>query len=320
MSKTFFISIASQDDEELSYTVKYIFENADRPEHVTVGIGLTAMKRKSLKAVKQLAKKYNVVYNFTKQRKNDLDVLGIGKGRLSAAKLHTDQDFMIQIDCHSFFDKSWDTTLLGLYSKAKKVVGVKELVLTGIPPAYRYCCKQHKDPIKYGAKTRYPYYETQKFFVNVIPKWTETDIIEDRQENFLPVSKVSPAFIMGPKSFAKNPGIHKSATFYDEDLTQSVNLFDRNFSFVFPNVEDLPVRHLDSDGIVKGHNRFFILDYLDDKHNDLLHENMKKKYLSFAKNLNNKEAIQKYEKYARIDLVKGCFVYNNDVVPKEFNK
>lgn len=318
MNKTFFISIASQDDEELQHTVKYIYENADNPNNITVGIGLTAMKRKNFKVVKKLAKQYNVVFKFVKQKKNDLSVLGIGKGRSLAASLYNNQDYMIQIDCHSFFDYSWDTKLLSLYEDASKLLDNNNFVLTLIPPAYRYCCSKHKDPIKYGSETRYPYYETQKFFVEVIPKWTETNIFLDRKEKFLPSSKASPAFIMGPKSFGREPGIYKEATFYDEDLTQSVNLFNKGFSFVFVNIEDFPVRHLDSDGIVKGHNRFFILDYLNEKNNSLLHKNMQEKYLKFVNDRKNKEAIEKYKKYSRVDPIKGCFVYNSNVVPERF--
>ena len=318
MSKTFFISIAAQDDEELKNTIRYIFENADRPEHVTVGVALTAMKRSRLKEIKKIQKEYNVVLDFVKQKKNDLSVLGIGKGRSRAASLYSNQDYMIQIDCHTFFDESWDTKLKTLFNKAEKLVKDKKVLLTGIPPAYKYCCEEHPDPIKYGARTRYPYYEPQKFFVNVIPKWSEVDILETVDAELIPCSKLSPAFIMGKKEFAANPGIHKAATFYDEDLTQSVNLFARNFAFVFPNVEDLPVRHLDSDGIVKGHNRFFILDYLNKKNNLLLHENMKKEFLKFAKDVKNQDAIKLYREYARVDPLKGCFIYNENLVPERF--
>lgn len=318
MNETIFVSIAAQDDEELNFTVKYIFENADNPERVSVGIALTAMKRKILKEAKKLTEKYNVSLDFVKQNKNDLSVLGIGKGRTRAAALYSDQDYMIQIDCHSFFDKSWDTNLINLFNEARNFLNVENFVLTAIPPAYRYCCAEHPEPEKTGSETRYPYYETQKFFVDVIPKWSESNINEIRKDRFLPCTKASPAFIMGDKKFAQNPGIYKNATFYDEDLTQSFDLFSRGFFFVFPNIEDLPVRHLDSNGIIKGHDRFFILDYLDDKHHKLLHDNMRKEYLAFANRAKGTKEFFDYKKYAKVDLLKGCFTKNVDIVPESF--
>lgn len=318
MNETIFISIAAQDDEELKFTVKYIFENAEYPERVFVGIALTAMKRKTLKEAKRLAEQYNVSLDFVKQNKNDLSVLGIGKGRTRAASLYSDQDYMIQIDCHSFFAKSWDVDLINLFNEARSFLQTENFVLTAIPPAYRYCCAKHPDPEKTGSQTRYPFYETQKFFIDVIPKWAESNIIETRKEKFLPCAKASPAFIMGDKRFAKNPGIYQKATFYDEDLTQSFDLFSRGFFFVFPNIEDLPVRHLDSNGIIKGHDRFFILDYLDSEHNDLLHSNMKKEYLDFANRFKNTKEFIEYKKYAKVDLIKGCFTKNVNIVPESF--
>lgn len=318
MSPTFFISIAAQDDEELKYTVKYIFENADHPDKVSVGIALTAMRPQALREVKKLVKKYNVRLDFVKQKKNDRSTIGIGKGRSRAASLYSGEDYMIQIDCHSFFDKSWDTTLLKLFKEAKKELKDENILLTAIPPSYRYCCSKHKDPIKSGPVTRYPFYKTQQYFIEVIPRWGEVDIRTVRKEKFLPSAKVSPAFVMGNKSFAKNPGIYQRATFYDEDITQSISLFDRGFCFVFPNVEDLPVRHLDSDGAVRGHDRYFLLDYLDQEQQDLLHENMKREYLSFAKDARNANAIEKYKKYSKVDAAKGCFTSNINVVPESF--
>lgn len=319
LNNKIFIAIAAQDDEELKYTVKYIFENADHPENVSVGIALTAMKKKSLKEAKQLVKKHNVRLDFVKQKKNDLSMLGIGKGRSRAANLYNNEDYMIQVDCHSLFDKSWDTTLLGLFKEASQVVNNTNVVLTAIPPIYEYCCNKHNnDIVKSGMPTRYAYYLTQEFFINVVPRWGEVDIYQTRSEKFLPQAKVSPAFIMGNKDFAKDPGIYTKATFYDEDLTQSINLFARDFAFVFPNIEDLPVRHLDSKGIVKGHKRFFLLDYLNQENQDLLHENLKKNYLNFVNDPSNADKITKYKKYTKVDALKGCFTHNHDLVPESF--
>lgn len=320
MNKTIFISIAAQDDQELKYTVQNIFNNAEAPERVTVGIALTAMKKTILKEAKSLVKKYNVKLDFVKQKKNDLSVLGIGKGRSRAAALYEDQDYMIQVDCHSLFDKAWDIRLIELFEDASKTTKEEKFVLTAIPPAYKYCCKKHHNAERTGAETRYPYYETQKFFVNVIPKWTESNIIMQKHEKFLPSAKVSPAFIMGDRNFAKNTGIHKEATFYDEDLTQTFNLFSNGFVFVFPNIEDLPVMHLDSKGIVKGHDRFFLLDYLDQEHSDKLHENMQKQYLDFAKKAKKTEFFEAYKQYAKVDLIKGCFTNNQELVPESFKR
>ena len=45
---------------------------------------------------------------------------------------------------------------------------------------------------------------------------------------------------------------------------------------------------------------------------------MKKEYVDFAKNPENKEAIEKYKKYTKVDAIKGCFTNNYDLVPESF--
>lgn len=318
MEETIFIAMAAQDDEEIKHSVRYAFENAKNSKRVCVGIALTSIKRKTLKEVKQLTKKYNVRLSFVKQKRNNLSMLGIGKGRLRAANLYKNENYMIQVDCHTFFDKDWDSKLISLFKEAKKYSKKEKIVLTAIPPAYRYCCSEHKDPIKTDPNNRYAYYETQSFFVNVIPKWKETDISKKTNVKFIPCAKANPAFIMGKQDFAKNPGIHEKATFYDEDLTQSINLFGKGFAFVFPNVEDLPIRHLDSNGIIEGHTRFFLLNYLNAENQDLLHENMQKEYIAFAKDPKNAKIINEYKKYSKVDALRGCFTNNKEIIPKTF--
>lgn len=316
--KTIFISIAAQDDKELKNTVKHAFNNAVFPKRVVIGIALTSMTRWSKKEAKMLEKEYNVRLSFVKQKKNDLSTLGIGKGRHRAASLYHDEDYMIQVDCHTYFDNEWDVKLINLFEEAKKELQDDKIVLTAIPLVYKYCCHKHPEPIKTKPETRYPYYLTQSFFVNSVPRWVEGELNESLKEKFLPVAKVSPAFIMGDSSFAKNTGIHKDAIFYDEDLTQSINLFDEGFAFVFPNVKDLPVRHLDSNGIVKGHERYFFLHYLNFEKNKEIHKKLQEEYLKFAKDPKNKNKIEKYKKYAKVDAIKGCFTKNVNAVPETF--
>lgn len=318
MKETIFIAMAAQDDEEIKYSIQYAFDNAKYPDRVVIGVGLTAMKRKTLNDIKRMSKKYNVRFNFVKQKRNDFSMLGIGKGRSRAAALYDNEDYMIQVDCHTFFDKDWDVQLLSLFDEAKKELDDEKILLTSIPPVYRYCCSKHNEPIKAEPSIRYPYYLTQSFFVDVVPKWTEIDISIETNEKFVPSAKASPAFIMGDKYFAQDPGIYERATFYDEDITQSIALFDKGFAFVFPNVKDLPVRHLDSKGTVEGHSRFFLLNYLNAEKQDLLHENMKKEYLSFARDPKNTPAITKYKKYSKTDALRGHFSNNKVIIPEGF--
>ena len=316
--ETIFISMAAQDDDETKYAIKHAFENAKYPERVYVGVGLTCMKTKHKKEIESIAKRNkNVSFNYVKQKKNNIDTLGIGQGRLRAASLYADQDYMLQVDCHSFFDKDWDESMIKMFHDAKKEVGEGPFVLSSIPLVYSYD-KDHNVVKHESPRSRYATYVMEDFFIQVVPRWMEVDIIEDFPEKFLPAHKLNPACTFGDKSFASNPGIHKDAIFYDEDWTQQLNLFERNFAFVFPSFKDFPIRHLDGNYATKGHDRLFFTEYLSQNKNIEIHEKLKSGYLKFIENPDKKEAIDLYYKYSKAHAKKGYVSASVKPFPKSY--
>lgn len=309
--------MAAQDDEETKYAINNAFLNAQHPERVFIGIALTAQEKKFLNDVKTImSNNPNVFLDYKKQKRNDLSTLGIGQGRKRASALYQNQDYMLQVDCHSYFDTNWDSKLIDLFEEAKKDVEHEKLLLSCIPPAYRY---EDNEVVKVNEPTtRYATYVLSDFFISVVPKWQEVDIIKIRKEKFLPAHKLNPAMVFGDHNFAKDPGICKTAIFYDEDWTQQLNLFDKDFVFVFPNIKDFPIRHLDGNFEIKGHQRKFFLDYLNQKNNDLIHERLKENYLSFISNPENQEKINKYYKYSKAHAKKGYISIAQDFVPKRY--
>ncbi len=316
---TIFISMASQDDEETKYAIQHAFKNAKFPERVFLGVGLTCLSKKYLKEIELLAKENShIKIKYVKQKKNDLKTIGIGQGRTRAASLYDNQDYMLQIDCHSYLDKNWDTKLIDYFLESQKLISNKKNhVISCIPPIYSYNEKETVIKVD-DPKTRYGTYIPNSFFVKVVPKWTEVDIINISSKKFVPAHKLNPACVFGDKEFGKNPGICETAIFYDEDWTQQINLFGRGFAFVFPNVEDFPVRHLDADHISKKHDRMFLTEYLSKNKSIEMHELLVKNYVNFISLEKNQKAIQDYRSYSKADAQKGYFSNSSDFIPKEF--
>lgn len=310
--------MAAQDDEETKHSINYAFENADFPERVHVGIALTSLKSKYKKDIEKLINKHKrVKLDYLKQKKNDPSTLGIGQGRSRAAALYEDQDYMLQVDCHSFFDVGWDSKMINLFKEAEKVVGDGKMVVSCIPLVYSY--DENGNFIKnQHPESRYATYVIDSFFINVVPKWKEVDLMQIEKEGFYPAHKLNPACTFGDKEFAKNPGIHKDAIFYDEDWTQQLNLFDRDFAFVFPNFKDFPIRHLDGQTKVKDHTRLFFTDYLSKEKNIEVHQKLMSNYLKFVKDPNNQNAIKKYSKYSKADAIRGYFSASINPIPKSY--
>jgi len=314
-NKTIFVSISCMDDEEIVHTVNSIFENANFPNFVFVGIGLTAMKSKTFLSVKKMLKKYpNLRLSYTKQKKNNINTLGVGLGRLKAQKLYNGEDYFMQVDSHSYFESGWDSQVLSLFDEAVKKVGDDKVVLTCIPPRYFY---ENEKPKRKDSGVRYPQF-VDGFFVNVVPMWASQDSLLISSERIIPSSKANSAFLFGDKEFAKNTGIVPTSIFYDEEILYSINLIDQGFALAFPNVSDFPIMHLDGDAEIKGHNRFFFLDYLDQNHSSKIHEKLIKNYTCFVSDPKNKNKIEKYKRYAKIDPKLGYFSSQSGSIPKNF--
>jgi len=317
LSKTIFVSIPSIDDEELKYTVGYIFDNAKHPERVNVGISLIAKKRKSVKELKEILKKYPNVKAVThKQKYNDLSTLGVGFNRKRAENLYNGEDYFLQVDSHSFFETAWDSRIIDLFEEATREVGDNNIVLTCIPPIYGY--SHEGNPLATGPTTRYPQYVRSELFVGSVPKWADIDIFEFTNKKFLPSPKANSAMMFGNYKLAKDVGTKVGSMFYDEEFIYSVELFGRGMALVFPNVEYFPVRHLDGDFTVPHHNRSFMLEYLDDSKQEELHAKLQKHYWSYINNPLNAKKLEKYKKYAKIDYRYGFFSSQPIFIPKDY--
>lgn len=317
MNKTIFVSIASVDDQELVYCVDSIFKNASDPENIFVGIAFTGKYRKRIKELKKISNKYkNVTYTVQKQKRNNIYTLGTGVGRSRAYDLYKGQDYFLQVDSHSYFFKSWDKKMKDFFQEASKDLGTDKIVLTCIPPIYGYDADERI--IRVGPKTRYPEWQTSQLFVDAIPKWSDFDVFLKDYPKFIPSVKANSAMMFGNKKFAKNIGVDSKSVFYDEELIHTYELFGRGMSLVFPNVENFPIAHLDSDRIVDGHGRTFFLDYLDENHNYKIHERLKEHYREYVFNPKNKSKIEKYKKYAKVDPLRGYFSIVKNYVPKDY--
>jgi len=148
--------------------------------------------------------------------------------------------------------------------------------------------------------------------------WDSEDSLEISSKKIIPSLKANSAFMFGNSEFAKNTGIAPGAIFYDEEIIYSINLFGLGYALAFPNIKDFPIMHLDGDAIIKGHERTFFLDYLDRKHSDLIHENLKNHYSNFISDSRNYEKIKKYARYAKVDLQRGYFSSLPSSIPTSF--
>ena len=105
-NETIFVSIACLADPDVVDTVRDIFEKAKNPQRVTVGLCLQAAPDDS---------SYDSLNEFDRLRIDRIDAedsLGPIYARARCERLLEEEDYYLQIDCHSRFFQDWDEKLI----------------------------------------------------------------------------------------------------------------------------------------------------------------------------------------------------------------
>jgi [Skp1-protein]-hydroxyproline N-acetylglucosaminyltransferase len=115
---TIFVSVASYRDEECSLTLDNLFNNAEFPERIFVGI----CEQNKEGILNELC-----INNRVLKYKNNIRITKIdykqAKGptyaRYYCSKLWRGEQYYLQIDSHVFFEKNWDTDLIHMINQIK---------------------------------------------------------------------------------------------------------------------------------------------------------------------------------------------------------
>jgi hypothetical protein len=129
---TVFIKLASLDDSELSHTIENAVESAKYPERLVFGVYL----HYSTNVAKQELLDYTDRLSSRSSFRLELETfnkahLGVGRARYKAESMYDGEDYVLQVDAHSWFCQDWDELLIGLLTTQ-----TEKTILTGYAPAY----------------------------------------------------------------------------------------------------------------------------------------------------------------------------------------
>lgn len=310
-NKTIYVSLASMDDTETTVSLKNIFESADFAQRIFVGVSCMSKNKKFIKSIESLKSKYSISTKYFTPHAN---ILGTGFGRFNAMSMYSNQDYFLQVDSHTNFEKGWDTYLINLFEDAVKEVGNEKIVLTAYLGRYGYLPERKA----IQAATRYPYYNPGELFDNFYPSWMDAVIVH-LPEKFYPCVKFNGNFAFGNKNFANNTGVVKEAQFFDEELLQSINLIGNGFSMVFPNIEEFPLTHLYHNDINDfGGERKNMSSYVKKNVMNQITNHKKMLYYLFLEDEKNLESVKSYQEYAKINMKLGAI--KDYYIPTYYNK
>lgn len=138
MYMSIFISIASYRDILCNKTIESIFENADNPNLIFIGIceqnNSDENLEKCLNNDNTLINKY--VNNIKTIKIPYWEAKGPTYARYLCSTLYNNQDYFLQIDSHSLFCKSWDTKAINMIKEIKEQTGNTKIILSHYPKTY----------------------------------------------------------------------------------------------------------------------------------------------------------------------------------------
>jgi len=128
--ETIFVSVASYRDSICSSTIKDLYEKADSPALVFVGI---CQQNKIGHPEEECITESDIKYkcNVRVMKLNYYEALGPAVARYNCSKLYNNETYYMQIDSHTKFVKGWDTKSKNMIKKLKQTV--KKPVLSYYP-------------------------------------------------------------------------------------------------------------------------------------------------------------------------------------------
>jgi len=297
---TIYVAVPCIEDEELEYTIADLLNNSDYPEEITIGVACMTSMEFYLDIVEKFKKNSNVIVKHYEWSLNK----GVGRGRKNAFSSYTDQDYILQIDSHTLLKNGWDTWMINLHKEAVEETKTNKTILTSYLPGYtndgvsRYLDHDNLS---------YPAFYNEKLPQYNFPGWFETQIRhfpkdKQRAEKFLPSVKFNAHFAFGNKEFSLYNGL-EDFLFYEEEIIQSINLIDKGFALVFPNVKAM-LGHMYVDSQTTVTKRRSMIEYSKEKPEDYINQTGEN-YFNFINDPLNKEKCDKYQKYANMNLRSG---------------
>lgn len=134
--ETIFISICSYRDKICKNTLKNLFENAEYPERIYIGICQQNKNKEEECIQNDLYKnQIRILYMDYKEAK------GPTYARYLCSLLYKKEDYFLQIDSHTLFIKNWDTECIKMLKHIEKSNKLSKIIISYYPDIY----EKHQD-------------------------------------------------------------------------------------------------------------------------------------------------------------------------------
>lgn len=257
---TIFISVASLRDPEIFKTINDAFKKAKKPKNVYIGLHYQYAILQEKKDAEEKLKKYKnlrIKFSYVK------DTLGIASGRNGAKSLYNNEDYILQIDSHTKFEKGWDEHLISLLHKAVNYVGSEKIILSAYLNEYTYKTSRKRILVN-TTRPSWTYMTNDKLVLNCLPLWANHYGKIEESKPFIPARKFSANFVFTFGKYEDLLTLDPEVKFWSEEYSKTLDLILKGYAIVHPN-QEVRLTHLYQNNINnQGGQRFTVDNYLTD--------------------------------------------------------
>jgi hypothetical protein len=224
-----FISIGSYRDPELVRTIKSAIDNASRPDELYFGVVVQDFDRDipDLSWVKNLS----LIVMHPKEAR------GAGFARSKAMTLYAGQDYYLQIDSHTIFEKNWDVMCISQLQKAQEIAKNKKIILSHFPPAFHV---ESNNKISYITKDKDkpPYATKQVPTLNRRNEWTAKRLeLSDTKKSMPELSTtILAGFVFTTGNIVEEIPYDPEISFFGEEICFAMRAWTRGWDIYSPCV------------------------------------------------------------------------------------
>jgi hypothetical protein len=222
-----FISIASYRDPELERTIRSAIDNAKYPQDLYFGVVIQEFDK--------FMPDISWVPNLSLVTMHPRDAKGAGYARSIAMGLYKHQDYFLQIDSHTMFEKHWDILAIEQHNKSRSIARNDNVILSYFPPPF-YVEPNKKISIIKNNKVQLPYPTKQEPMLTKRGEWTAKRLeLTDKNSPELSTTVLG-GFIFTTGNIVQEVPYDPEISFFGEEICFAVRAWTRGWDIYSPCV------------------------------------------------------------------------------------
>lgn len=221
-----FISVASYRDPELMRTIRSAIDNAYDSDSLVFGIVLQSLPED--------IKDFVELPNMKILKMHPKYARGAGYARSRAIELYNGEDYYLQIDSHTIFEKHWDKICIEQHDLAKSIAKNDKIILSYFPPPFHI---ESNKKISFPAKSkeRPPYPTKQWPMITEKGDWTAKRIeLSDKEIPELSATVLA-GFIFTTGNIINEVPYDPEISFFGEEICFAMRAWTRGWDIYSPN-------------------------------------------------------------------------------------